>query len=344
MILFIDGSSLLSTSYYATLPKQVMFEKDPVKKEALYETIMHSSDGRYTNGIYAFMRILTKIIENQKPSHLFIAFDKSRSTFRRDIFVDYKGQRKATPSPLKEQYITIENLLRDSGFAVGISDKYEADDLVGSGVELYKETDGIRLYTKDQDYFQLVDDENNVRLWMPMEKEKLKTLNEKYREVYGYADEMFESVPDGCFEFTEDTVSDYFSVPPCLVVDYKAIAGDTSDNIPGVRGVSSAASPLLKEYGSLEAILEAIDNCNGDKKKEKELNEFWKNSLGVSRSPLNAFKTYRNDGLMSKKLAKIKTDCELECTIKDMSTTNVKRNILNNWYAELDMKSLIKDE
>ena len=342
MILFIDGSSLLSTSYYGTLPRQIMFEKDPEKKKNMYNLIMHTSDGKYTNGIYAFMRILTKIINKQNPSHIFIAFDKTRATFRRDIYAEYKGQRKDTPAPLKEQFVTLENMLKDCGFVMEISDDYEADDLVGSAVEMCKGRDAIRIYTKDQDYFQLVDDSSNVRLWMPMDKEKVKTLNEQYRGIYGFSDECFDSVPDGCFEFTEELVNDYFSVPPRLVVDYKAIAGDSSDNIPGVRGVSSAAPALLKEYGSIEAILGAIDECDGDKKKEKELNEFWKNSLGISRSPLNAFKTYREDGLMSKKLAKIRTDCSLGCTIEDMDVRNIKADILNNWYQKLEMKSLVK--
>ena len=343
MILFIDGSSLLSTSYYGTLPKQIMFEKDSEKRASMYHMIMHTSDGRYTNGIFAFMKILTKILNNQKPSHVFIAFDKTRATFRRDIYSEYKGQRKATPAPLKEQFVTLENMLKDSGFVMEISDDFEADDLIGSGVEMCKGKDSIRLYTKDQDYFQLVDDDNDARLWMPMDKDKLKGLNESYRGLFGYNDSDFISVPDGCFEFSENTVEDYFSVPPRLVVDYKAIAGDSSDNIPGVRGVSSAASPLLKEYGSLESILEAIDECEGDKKKEKELNEFWKTNLGISRSPMNAFKTYREDGLMSKKLAKIRTDCLLQCTMEDMQVTNIDWSKLNEWYRDLEMKSLIRE-
>ncbi len=343
MILLIDGSSLLSTNYYATLPRELMFEKDPEKREKLYEKIMHSDDGRYTNGVLGFMRALTKMMELQNPSHVFIAFDRTRATFRRDLYTEYKGQRKETPKPLKEQFGTIQELLKDTGFAVESSSDYEADDLVGSVVELYKCTEPIRIWTKDQDYFQLVDDENDVRIWMPFDKEKIKEMNENYRGIMGYDPETFKNcTPDNCFEFTEDTVEAHFSVRPNLVVDYKAIAGDTSDNIPGVKGVSSAAPLLLNEYGSLEAILDAIDECEGDKKAEKELNTFWKEDLGISRSPMNAFKQYREDGLISKKLAKIKTDCPVEHDFDSMRIENVDHSIMNKWFSDLGMKSLMK--
>ncbi len=342
MILLIDGSSLLSTNFYATLPKEIMYEKDPKKKMRMYDKILHSDDGRCTNGILGFMRTIENVRAKIKPSHMFIAFDKTRATFRRDLYPDYKGQRKETPAPLKQQFVTLEDMLKDCGFAISASDTYEADDLIGSTAEKYKGTDAVRIWTKDQDYFQLVSDVDNIRLWMPMDKDKLTKLNETYKGIYGYNNETTFAIPDGVFDFTEETAEDYFGVRPTLVPDYKGIAGDPSDNIPGVKGVSSAAIPLLNEYGSIEGIYEAIDECENDSRKEKELNVFWKESLGVSRSPLNAMKEHRDMAILSKQLATIKKDCEINWSLDDMSVNNIKDDVLNKWYSDLGMKSLQK--
>lgn len=340
MLLLIDGSSLLSTSYYATLPKSIMFEKDPEKKRAMYPQIMHAPDGRYTNGILGFMRSLNSMLKKQKPTHVFIAFDKTRATFRRQLYPEYKAQRKETPEPLKEQFVTIENMLIDGGLAVEFSDQYEADDLIASVVEKYKGHESIRIWTKDQDYFQLVEDACDIRIWMPMDKTKIQELNTKYRGLFGYSSDMQFIAPENVFEFTEDTVEDYFGVHPTLVPDYKGIAGDTSDNIPGVKGVSSAAIPLLKEYGSVEGVYEALDDCDEVPTKEKELSAFWKDSLGIKRSPLKALKEHKEDAILSKQLATMKKDCALSHDYESLKTDKIKQDKLNEWYTTLGMESL----
>ena len=280
-LLIIDGSSLLSTSFYATATAYLMAKTDEDKEKAL-ERLMKTSDGRYTNGVFPFMRTLLSLIKKNQPTHLAVVWDVSRQTFRQEIAGGtYKGTRKATPHPLKEQFISTQNLLQGiiPQFLSGRDDEevYEADDFAGSLAKRFQTEIPVFLHTKDEDYLQLVD--SNTRVWLGSSK----------------ADKMFEdlnlnrqefNVPDGFFEFTFSTLKDIKGLKPYQIVEYKALCGDTSDNIPGVKGVGEkAVIPLLQEYGTIEAIYETIENLSA--KEEKELKKFFKESLGIGRSPIS---------------------------------------------------------
>lgn len=280
-LLIIDGSSLLSTSFYATATAYLMAKTDEDKEKAL-ERLMKTSDGRYTNGVFPFMRTLLSLIKKNQPTHLAVVWDVSRQTFRQEIAGGtYKGTRKATPHPLKEQFISTQNLLQGiiPQFLSGIDDEevYEADDFAGSLAKRFQTEIPVFLHTKDEDYLQLVD--SNTRVWLGSSK----------------ADKMFEdlnlnrqefNVPDGFFEFTLSTLKDIKGLKPYQIVEYKALCGDTSDNIPGVKGIGEkAVIPLLQEYGTIEAIYETIENLSA--KEEKELKKFFKESLGIGRSPIS---------------------------------------------------------
>ena len=280
-LLIIDGSSLLSTSFYATATAYLMAKTDEDKEKALTR-LMKTSDGRYTNGVFPFMRTLLSLIKKNQPTHLAIVWDVSRQTFRQEIAGGtYKGTRKATPHPLKEQFISTQNLLQGiiPQFLSGRDDEevYEADDFAGSLAKRFQTEIPVFLHTKDEDYLQLVD--SNTRVWLGSSK----------------ADKMFEdlnlnrqefNVPDGFFEFTLSTLKDIKGLEPYQIVEYKALCGDTSDNIPGVKGVGEkAVIPLLQEYGTIEAIYETIENLSA--KEEKELKKFFKESLGIGRSPIS---------------------------------------------------------
>ena len=280
-LLIIDGSSLLSTSFYATATAYLMAKTDEDKEKAL-ERLMKTSDGRYTNGVFPFMRTLLSLIKKNQPTHLAVVWDVSRQTFRQEIAGGtYKGTRKATPHPLKEQFISTQNLLQGiiPQFLSGKDDEevYEADDFAGSLAKRFQTEIPVFLHTKDEDYLQLVD--SNTRVWLGSSK----------------ADKMFEdlnlnrqefNVPDGFFEFTLSTLKDIKGLKPYQIVEYKALCGDTSDNIPGVKGVGEkAVIPLLQEYGTIEAIYETIENLSA--KEEKELKKFFKESLGIGRSPIS---------------------------------------------------------
>ena len=281
-LLIIDGSSLLSTSFYATATAYLMAKTDEDKEKALTR-LMKTSDGRYTNGVFPFMRTLLSLIKKNQPTHLAVVWDVSRQTFRQEIAGGtYKGTRKATPHPLKEQFISTQNLLQGivPQFLSEKDDEevYEADDFAGSLAKRFQNEIPVFLHTKDEDYLQLVD--TNTRVWLGSSKA------DKMFEDLGLNRQEF-NVPDGFFEFTLSTLKDIKGLEPYQIVEYKALCGDTSDNIPGVKGVGEkAVIPLLQEYGTIEAIYETIENLNAAKE-EKELKKFFKESLGIGRSPIS---------------------------------------------------------
>ena len=280
-LLIIDGSSLLSTSFYATATAYLMAKTDEDKEKALTR-LMKTSDGRYTNGVFPFMRTLLSLIKKNQPTHLAVVWDVSRQTFRQEIAGGtYKGTRKATPHPLKEQFISTQNLLQGivPQFLSEKDDEevYEADDFAGSLAKRFQSEIPVFLHTKDEDYLQLVD--TNTRVWLGSSKA------DKMFEDLGLNRQEF-NVPDGFFEFTLSTLKDIKGLEPYQIVEYKALCGDTSDNIPGVKGVGEkAVIPLLQEYGNIEAIYDTIENLSS--KEEKELKKFFKESLGIGRSPIS---------------------------------------------------------
>ena len=312
--ILIDGSSMLVTNYYGNLPKALLFEKDPEKKEALYSQIMHNAEGQYTNAMYGMMRTILKIMADQEPTHMMFAFDKTRDTFRRQKYAEYKGNRGETPAPLKEQFVNMEQMLSDIGFQVMFDDNYEADDIVGSVVSKYEKEIPSFIITKDHDYLQLVSD--YTRVWLLQTKqETADELVNKYGLDYGWNSKLTK-LPDKAFEVTPPLCLAEYGVRPEQIPDLKGIQGDSSDNIPGVKGVSSAAMPLLKEYGTVEGIYEAIDVA-GDDKALKSLAASWKEELGISRSPMKPLVEYRDMAFLSKELAQIRRDFPVPEDLQD---------------------------
>lgn len=276
-LLIIDGSSLLSTSYYGNLPKEAMYAKTDEEKEVAFAKILQTSDGIYTNGIYGFMKALKKLIERQKPTHLAVAFDLSReTTFRKQMFSEYKGTRKKTPTPLSQQFKLTQEVLEYIGVPLFKSYEFEADDYAGSIGRKFEDEIPVYMLSKDEDYLQLIS--HNTRIWMPTSKS-----DELFAEL-GLNKKDF-NIPDNTFEYTLTSLMDIKCLEPYQIVEYKALCGDSSDNIPGVKGVGEkAVLPLLKEYGNIETIYEIIENL--DAKEEKELKKFFKENLGISRSPI----------------------------------------------------------
>ena len=179
-LLIIDGSSMLSTSYYGNLPKSILFAKTEEEKEKHYGQILHTSDGKYTNAMFTMLRTLLGIYKKVKPEYVAFVFDKTRDTFRRtELGADfYKANRKETSKPLKEQFVQMEEFLQEIGCAVFMSDDYEADDYAASLVERFEGPD-LQTYvlTKDHDYFQVVSE--YTRMWRVVNKDKLEQLKEE---------------------------------------------------------------------------------------------------------------------------------------------------------------------
>ena len=335
--ILIDGSSMLVTNYYGNLPKALLFEKDPEKKEKLFSQIMHNDKGQYTNAMYGMMRTILKIMDEQKPTHMVFAFDTTRDTFRREKYADYKGNRGDTPEPLKEQFQNMEDMLKELGFVVMYDDHYEADDIVGSVVSKFEKDIPSYIITKDHDYLQLVSD--FTRVWLIQAKqETADELQAKYGSEFGWNKKLV-NLPDKAFEVTPLLCLKEYGVEPVQIPDLKGIQGDTSDNIPGVKGVSSAAIPLLAKYRTIEGIYEAIDGCDGDKEL-KNLAASWKEDLGITRSPMKALVEYRDMAFLSKDLAEIRRDYPIEKSLEDFRI-NFDRDKALKEFTKYGFKSLI---
>ena len=224
--LVIDGSSLIHRAFFALPP-------------------LTTRKGQHTGAVYGFLRMFHKLLQDVKPRWVAAAFDKSRKTFRTNLYADYKGQRKPTPPELKEQFPLCMEVLQSMGIAALELDDYEADDIIGT---FAKKTDpGVEVYivTGDRDELQLIDDRTRVMYT----KKGISDI-----KLYDKA------------SFAED----YEGLVPLQLIDLKGLMGDTSDNIPGVPGVGSkTALKLIGEYGSVEKVLENIDAIKGKSLKEK---------------------------------------------------------------------------
>ena len=330
--LIVDGSSLLSTSFYATA-RDLLFAKTDEQKEIAFTKLMQTSEGTYTNGIYMFFKTLLPLLEKHKITHLAVVLDRSRNTFRREIDPEYKGTRSETPKPLKDQFKMLTEMLEEINIPVFSQMEYEADDFAGSLAKKFEKEIPIYLHTKDGDYLQLVTD--NTKVWM----------------VTGKADTMYEElgidkkqldIPSGVFEYTPQYVKHFEGVDPIQIIDVKSIEGDKSDNIRGVKGVGPTSSrPLIAHYGSIEEIYKAIDDL--DAKGEKDMATYYKEELGIKRSPIKNLKTYKEDAFISKKLATIKLDIEeIQNLDIDKFILNIDNEKMNEKFRQLEINSLIK--
>ena len=331
-LLIVDGSSLLSTSFYATA-RDLLFAKTEEQKEFAYTKLMKSPDGEYTNGIYMFFKTLLPLLESQKITHLAVVLDRSRNTFRREIDPEYKANRSETPYPLKSQFKLLTELLEEINIPVFSHTEYEADDFAGSLVIKFEKDITIYLHTKDEDYIQLVSE--YTKLWMVTGK-----ADDMYKEIG--LDKKNINVPSGIFEYTPEYVKHFKGINPIQIIDAKAIEGDKSDNIKGVKGVCPTSSrPHIAHYGSIEEIYKNIENLSKDE--EKELLIFFKDSLGIKRSPLKNLLLYKEDAIISKKLATIKTDIEEVQNMKlDNLVLNINNEKMHKVFMDLGMVSLIK--
>lgn len=197
------------------------------------------------------------------------------------------------------------------GFPVFFSDEYEADDFAGSIAEKFWQQDAIVLMTKDADYLQLVSDERNVRAWMvQVSQEKADKLFAAYQ-----VDKERTNLPDKVFEFTEAYIEGEYGLSSGnMVVDWKALAGDSSDNIPGVKGISDkSAVPLLNEYQTVEGLYEALEE------EGTSIEDFWKESLGLRKGSYKKLTApgAKKSALLSKQLATIRRDIPIAAVLSD---------------------------
>lgn len=229
-LILIDGNSIAYRAFFA-LP------------------LLNNNKGVHTNAIYGFTMILMKIIEDEKPTHIMVAFDAGKTTFRHKTFTEYKGGRQKTPPELSEQFPFIHELLDAYGISRYQLENYEADDIIGT-LTRQAELDGfeVKVISGDKDLTQLSSEKTTV------------CITRK-----GITDME---------EYTPDHIKEKYGLTPEQIIDMKGLMGDASDNIPGVPGVGEkTAIKLLKEFNTLEQLLTSIDKVSGNKLKEK-LSEF----------------------------------------------------------------------
>ena len=230
-VILIDGNNLLFRSYYATAYKG---------------SILRNSKGFPTNALFGFINMLNKIINEEYPNYMMIAFDKGK-TFRHDKYDGYKDGRKETPLELKEQFPVAKAIADAMGIKCFEIDNYEADDIIGTFAnEIDKSNEYYSvIVSSDKDLLQLITDKNEVKLLKSNDYIRL-DLN-SFINTYGFTPEK--------------------------IKDLKGIMGDSSDNIPGVKGIGEkGASALIQKYGTVEEIYNHIDEIKG-KTKEKLIND-----------------------------------------------------------------------
>ena len=221
-IILVDGNNLLFRSYYAT---------------AYNGNFMKNSKGFPTNALFGFTNMMNKIILEEKPTYIIVAFDKGK-TFRHEKYADYKGGRMETPEELKMQFPIAKQLLTAMGITYYECDNYEADDILGTFARYCDEEPNFigTIVSSDKDLLQLISDDVDIKLLK--QKDYIRYNKESFKEEYG--------------------------IDPIRVIDLKSLMGDASDNIPGVKGIGEkTALKLLQQYESLDGIYEHLDEIKG---------------------------------------------------------------------------------
>ncbi|MDD3272030.1 MAG: 5'-3' exonuclease H3TH domain-containing protein, partial [Syntrophomonadaceae bacterium] len=278
-LMLIDGNSLLYRAFYA-LP------------------LLHNREGVYTNGVYGFLTMFNRVTAGEQPSHIVVAFDMDRKTFRSEIYGEYKANRSAPPEELQGQF----QLLRDVLIARNVHyieiPGYEADDIIGTlSKRAEDENLDCLIVTGDGDALQLVSD----RVQVLMTKKGITEM-----QIYN-----------------PQQVREKWEVEPGQMIEIKALMGDASDNIPGVPGVGAkTAVKLIKEYGNIENLYQHLGEISGRKL--------------VERLTEN-----RDQAFMSRELATIVRDMELEWNLDKFKVEEPDRDRLVELYKQLEFNNFL---
>ncbi|TCP53747.1 DNA polymerase I [Tumebacillus sp. BK434] len=225
-LVLIDGNSITYRAFFALPP-------------------LSNSKGQYTNAAYGFTTMLLRLLQDEQPTHLMVAFDKGKATVRQEIYPEYKGTREKTPGELREQFPIVRSILDSFDIPYLEVEGHEADDIIGT-ITQAAETQGFEslVVTGDKDLLQLVSDHVTTML-----TRKGISETEKY---------------------TEKEIQERYGLTPLQIIDLKGLMGDTSDNIPGIPGVGEkTALKLLAQFPTVEEVLEHADEAPGKKLQEK---------------------------------------------------------------------------
>ena len=280
-IILVDGNNLLFRSYYATSYSGV---------------IMKNSKGFPTNGLYGFINMINKIIEEEKPNYILVAFDKGK-TFRHEKYSEYKAGRREMPEELKLQFPKAKEVLDAMGIKHFEIDNYEADDIIGTLAKTVDMEDEFiaTIISSDKDLLQLISKEVEVKL--------LKTK--------------------GFIRFDEKTFKDTYGTTPIHMIDLKALMGDASDHIQGVKGIGEkTAINLLTKYQSLDNVYEHLNEIGGKTKEKLEQG--------------------KDDAYISYDLATIYKEVPIPFSLEDCIYKGMNIKDYKDILEELEFKSLLK--
>lgn len=256
-----------------------------------------TKDGVFVNGVYGFLNMYYKALELTNPTHVFVAFDKGSKTFRHTEYSDYKGTRDKAPNEITYQLGILKDLLSSMNVNYLELDEYEADDILGTIAKLaQKEGFEVDIFTGDRDYLQLVDD--NIFVYLTKKGiSEIKLMD-------------------------NNAIFEDFGISPKQLIDVKALQGDSSDNIPGVKGVGEkTALKLIQEYGNLENLYENLGKLKG-KLKENLENE-------------------KDKAYLSRYLGEIYLNVPIDKNIEDFELKDVNLNEYIEKLENLEFKSII---
>lgn len=281
-LVLIDGLSILNRAFYG-LPD------------------LTTSKGEHTNGVLGFINILYKILEEETPNYLVVAFDTSHPTFRHEMFTEYKGTRKGMPDELVEQIPLMKEVFNAMGVTILEKPGYEADDILGTlATRAEKEGMAVSLVSGDRDLLQLASEKIKIRI------PKTKRTGTEIEDYYA------------------KDVLDKYQVTPKEFIDLKGLMGDPSDNIPGVPGVGEkTGTKLIVQYHSIENLYEHVDELKPGK---------------VTASIIDN----KEIAFLSKKLATIETDCELDIDISKSTIDNLFNEEVYLLFKRLEFKNLLQ--
>lgn len=284
----------------------VLIDGNAIAHRAYHAMPRFMHRGQLVNALYGFISILFKTISNLEPKYLAVAFDVAGGTFRDELFAEYKAKRKKPEQEFYDQMPLIQEFLSEMEIPILMAKGFEADDVIGSlAKKLTRETENLKviIVTGDQDTLQLVNHRVNVLMpAMGMIKETL---------------------------YDESAVIGKLGLKPEQVIDYKALRGDLSDNIPGVKGVGEkTAVTLLQNYQSIENFYKLLKTDAASVDLPPKMKEILANA--------------REDAEFSKKLATIKIDLDLDFKLKDAELHNFDENRAVDFLESYNFKSLTK--
>ncbi len=308
-LVLIDGHSILNRAFFG-LPD------------------LTNSQGVHTNAVYGFLNIMFKILEEEKPDYLTVAFDVHAPTFRHKMFEEYKGTRKPMADELRQQVPLIKEMLKAMGITIVEKEGYEADDILGTlSVKAEKEGMDVAVISGDRDLLQLATEHVMIRI--PKTK-KTGTEIENY---------------------LADDVVEKYGVTPKEFIDVKALQGDTADNIPGVPGIGEkTAGALIAKYHSIEAVHEDAPNVKPPRA-SKNIVEFWDQAVMskelatiITDAPVDyEFKDAQIDGIDSLYTEEAFMMCkrlEFKNLLPRFDVQAPKNNVEENFKVISDQKSL----